>query len=729
MINLSYYTKCFNSQEQEVKTFTDIIAMIRSTTLKHHTDYLRKETDKEKRDEYKKKHLPCVIFQGVFSQRGNDYLSHASGLACLDIDDYEGDPHKIKAELIKEESVLAVFLSPSGGVKFIVRIPKVKNDQQYKIAYAQLLDHFRKYSPKQDEKTKDISRLCFLSHDPDAYSNQVVPEFEIDWKKKPPVSKEGTKFDMPAMIKGVPQGDRDNYAFKLACRCKGKKLSKHETYLLVKQWNVQNTPPLPEKDIKKCVDSAFRYESDTNGDDTIKLKDVHDMYQKLLYIEDTCRIDVILATALSRKLEGIPLWLILVGPSGDMKSVQLNAFEDDENTFVLHNLTSKTLVNGFKDKTKYPDLAPKLHNKLIVIPDMAQILKLPPIEKGELWGQLRDLYDGLAGKSSGLGSVTKYKGLKVTLLAGSTPAIDAQILVHQDLGTRELIYRTFGSKHKGKVVNICFENETMESEIKGQLKGVTMEFLNKKEMVRGEVSTDDLEQIKNLAIYVTQMRASAEFDNYTNELRNYVYPEEPTRIAKQLKRMYVCLKALDPEYPTKKAFKILWHIAKSSAFPVRTRIFDFFATHKTEEHSTSSLAELLSIGKSTAKRECLVMENIGILRCRRVETSFPDRFYEYWSLNTNNKTVHEYITIYEQYKSNIYDVSISLDGLQKTPIISDKEVLGIFSEKTDYSFDFIVNYFGKDKENEVKSAVDRLVQKGEIVPSGGCKPDHWRLLS
>ena len=149
------------------------------------------------------------------------------------------------------------------------------------------------------------------------------------------------------------------------------------------------------------------------------LEEVYKVYKKYFHIEDTKRIDIVLATALSQKLEGIPIWLILVGASGDMKSVQLNSLRN-EDTFVLHNLTSKTLVNGYKDKTKYPDLAPELNNKIVVIPDMAQILKLPPSEKGELWGQLRDLYDGLAGKVSGMGSRAKYEDLHVTLLAGST---------------------------------------------------------------------------------------------------------------------------------------------------------------------------------------------------------------------------------------------------------------------------------------------------------------------
>lgn len=369
-----------------------------------------------------------------------------------------------------------------------------------------------------------------------------------------------------------------------------------------------------------------------------KLGHLHRVYRELLYIEDTKRIDVVLAVALSRKMEGVPLWLILVGASGDMKSVQLNAIEDDE-TMVMHNLTSKTIVNGYADKSKYPDLAPFMDKKLIVIPDMAQILKLPPNEKAELWGQLRDLYDGLAGKMSGQGSRARYKNLHITLLAGSTPAIDGQILVHQDLGTRELIYRTEGNKSKKDVMWKCFQNESEEKSIKSRLKEVTNNFINNTEIRRFPIPDNILEEIMEISIYVSYMRASAELDSYTNTLRNDVYPEEPTRISKQLKRMYICLKSLSEDYSDERAMEILWHIGRSSAFPLRIKIFNHLL-NTTREFSTSQVAEELHIGKSTAQRELAVLWNIGLVSCRKQETNYPDKFYDYWKINQN----HEFIS-------------------------------------------------------------------------------------
>lgn len=400
----------------------------------------------------------------------------------------------------------------------------------------------------------------------------------------------------------------------------------------------------------------------------ITLDDLYKVYKKHLHIEDLNRLDCVLAVAVSQKInEGIRLWLIIVGASGDMKSVQINALLD-WNTYLLHNLTSKTLVNGYKDKEKYPDLAPKLDGKILLIPDMAQILKLPPNEKAELWGQLRDLYDGFAGKHSGMGSTQSYKNLKVTLIAASTPAIDAQILVHQDLGTRELIYRTSGNTDKNALMDICFRNEEIEEEVIQELRKITVKFLEGIEIIREkEISTNTLETIKMIASYISLMRSTAEFDNYTNELRNFVYPEEPTRIAKQLKRLFVCLKSLDKNYSDERALQIIWHVAQSSAFPIRIKIFDLLKEQQTEL-SSSQVAEKLSIGKGTAKRDLSVLEALKFVKCRKEQMSnFPDRFYEYWKINPSEEirylsNIPSKFNFLNEYK---YTSHISSDGLQK----------------------------------------------------------------
>lgn len=375
------------------------------------------------------------------------------------------------------------------------------------------------------------------------------------------------------------------------------------------------------------------------------LQDLYLIYKKWLYLEDTKRIDIVLATYLTQFLNGTPIWLILVGNSGDGKTEQVMSLDNCENIHIEHNLTSKALVSGHPNIN---DLAPELHNKVVVIPDMAQILQLPPIEKGELWGQLRDLYDGFAGKSSGLGKRARYSGLRVTMIACSTPKIDGQILVHQDLGTRELIYRTEDTEDKREMMNYAIKNEKEEELMKEELRKITKAFLKDKRIIQRDLTDEETEDLKNIAEFITIARASAEIDSYTNELRNLVYPEQPTRIVKQLKRMYLALMSLEKDYRKDRAFQILWHLAKSCAFPIRIRVFEFFIrnfllTDVTKEYSTSYIANHLKIGKKTAQRELNILWNIDILKKEEREEGNRWQPTEYWQLNLTNKFIQNYM--------------------------------------------------------------------------------------
>jgi len=375
------------------------------------------------------------------------------------------------------------------------------------------------------------------------------------------------------------------------------------------------------------------------------LNDLYTVYKKWLYLEDTKRVDVVLAVYLSKKLEGTPLWLIIVGNSGDGKTEQIMALKQCDDFHVEHSMTARTLVSG---NPKVNDLAPELNGKVVAIPDMAQILQLPPQDKGELWGQLRDLYDGFAGKSSGLGKRAKYTGLRITLLACSTPKIDSQILVHQDLGTRELIYRTEDTDNKKVMMDFALSNEEHEEQMKKELCSITHEFLKDKNVIRRELTEEETKTIKNIAMFIATVRAAAEVDSMTNELRNLVYPEQPTRIVKQLKRLFLCLTSLEKDYPPKRAFEILWHLAKSCAFPIRINIFehfvrDFINIDVAKEFTTSRIANNLRIGKKTAQRELNVLWNMEILEKNEVEEGNRWQPTDYWKLNLSNAFIQDYM--------------------------------------------------------------------------------------
>jgi replicative DNA helicase len=130
----------------------------------HNIDKLRAESDKDAQNKMKMD-LPVVIFGGTFSTRSNKGLKQASGLMILDFDcESQAESDKILSIIKSDEYIHAYFKSTRGlGWKALVRIPVVKNDEEYKLYWNAIEEHF----PNVDSACKDISRACFYSYDPE----------------------------------------------------------------------------------------------------------------------------------------------------------------------------------------------------------------------------------------------------------------------------------------------------------------------------------------------------------------------------------------------------------------------------------------------------------------------------------------------------------------------------------------------------------------------------------
>jgi hypothetical protein len=122
---------------------------------------IRNAKDKEERDELKKQ-LGVVLWSGKFSERRSNALVEYSHLICLDFDKI--NPKLTKDFLKTKPFVYACFESPGGdGVKAIIKVSSLKHDGHFKA--------LAKEFPNIDQSGKDVSRACFISHDPDLYIN------------------------------------------------------------------------------------------------------------------------------------------------------------------------------------------------------------------------------------------------------------------------------------------------------------------------------------------------------------------------------------------------------------------------------------------------------------------------------------------------------------------------------------------------------------------------------
>ena len=153
------------------------VELIKSNTYREQIQKIQQAKNKDERNKLKLK-LDYVTPGGTFKTRSNDNLIEHSKFLHLDIDNIpESKIKTTKDSIISSKYTHIAHLSPSGnGFKVWVRIPQVKDDNAYKCFYEAVMKEYN--LPKNiDSKTKDISRACFVSWDPNIYYNSSSAEF------------------------------------------------------------------------------------------------------------------------------------------------------------------------------------------------------------------------------------------------------------------------------------------------------------------------------------------------------------------------------------------------------------------------------------------------------------------------------------------------------------------------------------------------------------------------
>jgi hypothetical protein len=147
---------------------------IEAIRLKYNSVLLETKSRKEARAavDALKKRLPAVTLSGRFSHRAADGLICHSGVYCADLDLLGSQIKAVRKLLQQSLHLYACFVSPSGdGLKALFRIsddPERHGDSLRAVA-----KHiFELTGATIDGSCSDVSRLCFVSFDPDIYVNE-----------------------------------------------------------------------------------------------------------------------------------------------------------------------------------------------------------------------------------------------------------------------------------------------------------------------------------------------------------------------------------------------------------------------------------------------------------------------------------------------------------------------------------------------------------------------------
>lgn len=258
------------------KEINEVLLSFKDGSNKSKIESIRNIQDKNERNKEKSK-LKSICFSGEFSRRADKNIIKHSGFACLDFDDVD-DAECLRDSLQDNEYIYSAFISPSGnGVKAIVKIPsEIQNHKKYYEALTETFD------TSLDAKTKDLSRVCYESYDPNLFINKkskvwvLKKEYtEVTLKNNYPkhFQIQDTNKKVDVIVKWFNKkftlnvGERNINLFKLACGLNRAGLNQNECIGL---FNNFYSTGIEETELNNIVKSAYK---NTHEFDTLTLVD------------------------------------------------------------------------------------------------------------------------------------------------------------------------------------------------------------------------------------------------------------------------------------------------------------------------------------------------------------------------------------------------------------------------------------------------------------------------
>lgn len=306
------------------------------------------------------------------------------------------------------------------------------------------------------------------------------------------------------------------------------------------------------------------------------------------------------------KTEGRPLWVLFVGPPGSGKTLPMLAAQYAPCTYACSAFRPTSLISGWGLKGgEDMSLLPRLDGRILMVKDMSSLLTQNKDLVLEVFGLLRDIYDGSCTKVFGTGVERTY-AVRFGFLGAATPDIDASWALNQRLGERFLRYRVRASleevyaKIDHTLANVGNENQ-QDALIETATLGYLRYLLDTNTKLWPQMSNP--KRIGRLAQLGAILRTSVNRTQRNNQVAVLPEWEEATRYGKQLLKMALALAYVrGKEADDDEEFEDIKTLVRDGLDARFERIYRVIAQHPAIE--TGEIAQYLSLSEYNV-RHCL----------------------------------------------------------------------------------------------------------------------------
>ena len=209
------FTESIDSNKMRPAEIRQVLECIKKGSWKKKIDPIRQafENDELKQANSLKMALPAFTPSGTFNERRRkENIESYSGLLHLDYDKVE-NVEILKKSIIEIPYTYSAFISPSGiGLKVIVNTDALlKNHTEAFNALRTYYDGIVGF--ESDGAVKDVTRLCFVSYDPNLYLNESSETFRFS-NSSFSISE---VWDFTSKKEDFIEGNRNNFIHLFAC--------------------------------------------------------------------------------------------------------------------------------------------------------------------------------------------------------------------------------------------------------------------------------------------------------------------------------------------------------------------------------------------------------------------------------------------------------------------------------------------------------------------------------
>ena len=417
-------------------------------------------------------------------------------------------------------------------------------------------------------------------------------------------------------------------------------------------------------------------------------------FNKFLLIEDKNILKVLMGTIIANQMPGDPNWIFIVSNSSGGKTEFLQslydiAIEGKRLITPISDMTVNALASGQKKIGKETSLLHKVpRGGLLVFKDFTSMLSKNKEAKGEIFKQLREIYDGSYVKATGTGDNVEWKG-KLGAIAGATEVIYEHQEEFSAMGDRFLMYSLI-QPDRQKVLEFLISEERINAdreEERNHLKNCMTDYMNKIFKVMNtekiELAPDIKKDICAVADFCTKVRSGVVVDDRKSDRIKFVpSPEMPMRMLHQLVQLaksFAVMKRAEPagELTPKGLLSldetaVLYKIAFDS-IPIKRRLALKLLTQYSHGATTKALAVALNYQSNVVGGWMAQLNGLGI--CTR---DFKQRGNkgDFWQL----KKEYQEIMV----KFNHIEVTNSALETEDEADVSEDDIDEAWNQKEEY---------------------------------------------